>query len=88
MAKFDRDLSTAQTNCKDKYLAVSLIFDPRMANFVAFLWRRYILQQDCHSQGNVGEKPKFYEVRQKSRNFSKSQGNSLLFSKSIKKGIF
>ena len=34
------------------YLAVSLIFDPRMANFVAFLWRRYILQQDCNSQGN------------------------------------
>jgi len=83
--KFDRDVSTTQTNRKDKCLAVSLTFDTRMANFVAFLWWRYYLQQDRHSQGNVREKTKFYEVREKSRNFSKSQGNSLLFSKSIKK---
>ena len=57
--KFDRDLSTTQTNCKDKCLAVSLTFDTRMSNFVAFLWRRYYLQQDCHGQGNVREKPNF-----------------------------
>ena len=59
-----------------------------MANFLAFLLWRYNLQQHRHSQGNVREKPKFYEVREKLGNFLESQGNSLIFSKSIKsKGI-
>ena len=80
---FPRHKQIARTSAS---IAVSLIFDTRMANFVVFLWWHYYLQQDCHSQGNVREKQKCYELREKSKNFSKSQGNSLLFSKSIKKG--
>ena len=35
-------------------------------------------------QGKVREKRKFFKVREKSRNFLRSQGKSLIFSKSVK----
>ena len=40
--------------------------------------------QGCHGQGKVREKRKFLKVRGKSGNFLKSQGKSLIFSKSVK----
>ena len=41
-------------------------------------------ERGCHSQGKVRENRKFFKVREKSGNFLKSQGKSLLLSKSVK----
>ena len=41
-------------------------------------------ERGCHNQGKVRENRKFFKVREKSGNFLKSQGKSLLLSKSVK----
>ena len=41
-------------------------------------------ERGCHSLGKVRENRKFFKVREKSGNFLKSQGKSLLLSKSVK----
>ena len=41
-------------------------------------------ERGCHSQGKVRENRKFFKVREKSGNFLKSQGKSVLLSKSVK----
>ena len=41
-------------------------------------------KQGCHGQGKVRENRKFFKVRENSGNFLKSQGKSLILSKSVK----
>ena len=41
------------------------------------------LIQGCHGQRKVREKRKFFKVREKSGNFLKSQGKSLILSKLV-----
>ena len=40
--------------------------------------------QGCHCQGKVRKKRKVFKVREKSGNLLKSQGKSLILSKSVK----
>ena len=59
-------------------------------NPVVLVWQRVcasaeeFLRQGCHCQGKVMEKRKFFKVREKSGNFLKSQGRSVILSKSVK----
>ena len=48
-------------------------------------WRIWLAgNQGCHGQGKVREKQTFFKVREKSGNFLKSHGKSLILSKSVK----
>ena len=63
----------------DKYLG-----EIRFGHFSGTKIPRPYKVQGCHGQGKVREKRKFFKVREKSGNFLKGQGKSLILSKSVK----